>query len=207
MSKEKIIKVDSAVSSEDKSKIIVKAHCTDYATREEIEEFKNSVKEKIGDFTKLGVTITARPEKSRFTIPQKVQFFIPYFKQPNPYTGLQQYLTWENSGIMEGVLLNEKEYGKLSDKEKETVKTFEKDGVTYYAFPKIAGITANRTIVVAHLGKQLKLSELFTPYVLTDEILHKLDEEVIRPNFELPSQESSADLSEFVDMETGEIIK
>ena len=165
------------------------------------------VKEKVGDFTKLGVTITARPEKSRFTIPQKVQFFIPYFKQPNPYTGLQQYLTWENSGIMEGILLTEKEYNKLSDKEKETVKIFEKDGVTYYAFPKIAGITANRTIVVAHLAKQLKLGELFTPYVLTDEILHKLDEEVIKPNFELPSQESSEDLSEFVNIETGEIIK
>ena len=164
------------------------------------------VKDKIGDFTKLGITITARPEKSRFTIPQKVQFYIPYFKQPNPYTGLQQYLTWENSGIMEGILLTEKEYNKLSDKEKETVKIFEKDGVTYYAFPKIAGIAANRTIVVAHLAKQLKLRELFTPYVLTDEILHKLDEEVIKPNFELPSQESYEDLSEFVDTETGEII-
>ena len=49
MSEEKKIKVDSAVSSEDKSKIIVKAHCTDYVTREEIEEFKNSVKEKSGE--------------------------------------------------------------------------------------------------------------------------------------------------------------
>ena len=176
------------------------------ASKYEDKDSEKIVKDKIGDFTKLGITITARPEKSRFTIPQKVQFYIPYFKQPNPYTVLQQYLTWENSGIMEGILLTEKEYNKLSDKEKETVKIFEKDGVTYYAFPKIAGIAANRTIVVAHLAKQLKLRELFTPYVLTDEILHKLDEEVIKPNFELPSQESYEDLSEFVDTETGEII-
>lgn len=162
---------------------------------------------KVGEYTKLGVTITAKPEKSRFTIPQKVQFYIPYFKAPNPYIGLEKYLTWENSGILEGVLLTQKEYDKLSDKEKETVKTFEKDGTTYYAFPKVASMTKNRTIVVAHLGRQLPLGMLFSSTVFTDEILHRLDEDVIRPNFELPSQDSFDDLSEFVDTETGEIIK
>lgn len=161
---------------------------------------------KIGEFTKLGITITAKPEKSRFTIPQKVQFYIPYFKQPNPYSGLGPYLTWENSGILEGILLTEKEYNKLSEDEKMTVKTFEKDGITYYAFPKVAGITKNRTIVVSHLGKQLPLTELYTPYVLTEEVLHKIDETSIRPNFELPSQETEDTLSELVDIETGEIL-
>lgn len=162
---------------------------------------------KVGDYTKLGVTVTAKPEKSRFTIPQKVQFYIPYFKAPNPYIGLEKYLTWENSGIIEGVLLTKKEYNKLSDSDKETIKTFEKDGEIFYAFPKIAGINKNRTIVVSHLGAQLPLSELFTSRVLTDDILHKIDEEVIRPEFELPSQDSFDDLSEFVNTETGEMLK
>ena len=165
------------------------------------------VSNKVGDYTKLGVTVTAKPEKSRFTIPQKVQFYIPYFKAPNPYIGLEKYLTWENSGILEGILLSKKDYDKLGDKEKETVKIFEKDGQTFYAFPKVAAITKNRTIVVSHLGAQLPLGELFSSKVLTDEILHKIDDEVIRPEFELPSQDSFDDLSEFVDTETGEILK
>lgn len=173
----------------------------------EDKESEKIAENKVGEYTKLGVIVTAKPEKSRFTIPQKVQFQIPYFKAPNPYIGLEKYLTWENSGILEGILLTKKEYDKLSDKEKDTVKTFVKDGETFYAFPKVAGITKNRTIVVSHLGKQLPLSMLFTSQVFTDELLHKLDEEVIRPNFELPSQESFDDLSEFVDTETGEIIK
>ena len=165
------------------------------------------VSNKVGDYTKLGVAVTAKPEKSRFTIPQKVQFYIPYFKAPNPYIGLEKYLTWENSGILEGILITKKEYDKLSEQEKENVKIFKKDDQTLYALPKIAGINKNRTIVVSHLGAQLPLNELFSAKVLTDEILHKIDEEVIRPEFELPSQDSFEDLSEFVNSETGEMIK
>ena len=44
---------------------------------------------KVGEFVKTGVVVTAKPEKSRFTIPQKVRFQIPFFKAPNPYVGLE----------------------------------------------------------------------------------------------------------------------
>ena len=54
------------------------------------------------DYTRTGVLVTATPFKSRFTRPVKVKFQIPFFKAPNPYVGLEQYLTWENSGVMEG---------------------------------------------------------------------------------------------------------
>ena len=157
---------------------------------------------KIGDFTKTGVIVTAKPEKSRFTIPQKVKFQIPFFKAPNPYVGLESYITWENSGILEGILLTQKEYDKLSDKEKETVKTFEFNGETKYAFPKIAGIQKNRKIVVKHLGEEVPITELFTSKVFTDEILHNLDDKIIRPSFELPSQEAFTDIDEFLENET-----
>lgn len=159
------------------------------------------VSQKTGDYLKTGVIVTAKPDKSRFTIPQKVKFTIPFFKAPNPYIGLESYLTWDNSGILEGVLLDKKEYDKLSDKEKETVKTFEFNGETKYAFPKIASMQKNRKIVVKHLGAELPLAEMWSSKVLNDEVLHKLDDEVIRPSFELPSQMADNDLDEFVESE------
>ncbi len=154
---------------------------------------------KVGDFTKTGVIVTAKPEKSRFTIPQKVKFQIPFFKAPNPYVGLEPYVTWENSGILEGILLTQKEYDKLSDKEKETVRAFEFNGETKYAFPKVAGIQKNRKIVVKHLGEEVPITELFTSKVFTDELLHNLDDKIIRPSFELPSQEAFNDIDEFLE--------
>lgn len=159
---------------------------------------------KIGDFTKTGVIVTAKPEKSRFTIPQKVKFNIPFFKAPNPYVGLEAYLTWENSGIMEGILLTQKEYDKLSDKDKETVKIFDFNGETKYAFPKIGATQKSRKIIVKHLGEELPITELWTSKVLTDEVLHTLDETIIRPSFELPSQDAASDIDEFLESDTAE---
>lgn len=154
---------------------------------------------KTGEFLKTGVIVTAKPEKSRFTIPQKVQFQIPFFKAPNPYIGLEPYLTWENSGIMRGKILYQKEYDKLSDSDKETCQNMtDSECVECYAFPKI---TSNK-IIVKHLGKEVPLTELFSGEVMTDDILHKLDEEVIRPLFELPSQDSMEDLKEMFEDET-----
>lgn len=163
---------------------------------------------KVGEYTKTGVLVTAKPEKSRFTIPQKVQFQIPFFKEPNPYVGLEKYITWENSGIMEGIMLNKAKYDALGDLDKKMADQFEFEfnGEQYYVLPKVASIQKNRTIVVRHLGRELKLTQLYTPQVLTEEVLRKLDDEVIRPNFELPSHDSIDDLSELIDMETGEIM-
>lgn len=152
---------------------------------------------KTGDFLKTGVTVTAKPEKSRFTIPQKVQFQIPFFKAPNPYTGIEKYLKWENSGIMRGKLLSKKDYDKLSDSDKNMCQMIkDKDNNEVYAYPKV---TSNK-IVVKHLGEELPITDLFTSKVLTDELLHKLDDEVIRPLFELPSQDSMDDINEFYEV-------
>lgn len=156
---------------------------------------------KVGDFTKTGVIVVAKPEKSRFTIPQKVKFQIPFFKAPNPYVGLESYITWDNSGIMEGILLTPDEYNKLSEKEKGTVKIFEFNGETKYAFPKVASMQKNRKIVVKHLGEELPITDLFTEKVFTEDVLRNLDETVIRPSFELPSQDSSDDINEFLETE------
>jgi hypothetical protein len=142
--------------------------------------------------------VTAKTEKSRFTIPQKVKFQIPFFKAPNPYVGLEGYITWENSGILRGELLTEKEYSKLSDNDKKfCYEMTDKDGNTCYARHK----DTSQKIVVKHLGEAVPVAELFSSKVITDDILRNLDETVIKPLFELPSFDSNADIDELVDIE------
>lgn len=150
---------------------------------------------KIGDYTKTGVVVTAKPEKSRFTIPQRVRFQIPFFKAPNPYVGLEAYITWENSGILRGKIITEKEYLKLSDFEKSLCHEMkDQNDNKCYAYPK----DTSKNIVVKHLGCEVPVTDMFTSKVLTDEILHNLDETVIKPNFELPSNESNNDIEELL---------
>lgn len=151
---------------------------------------------KTGDYVKTGVIVTAKPEKSRFTIPQKVKFQIPFFKAPNPYVGLEAYITWENSGIMRGKLLTEKEYQKLSDLEKNVCEEFvDKDGTKFYALPN----DKSKNIIVKHLAQELPAVEMFTPKVLTEDVLRNLDEKIIRPNFELPSSDRNDDIEELLE--------
>ena len=50
--------------------------------------------------------------------------------------------------------------------------------------------------VVKHLGKQVSFQEFFTKEVFTDEFLEALDENVIRPEFELPNQSSDEDIQD-----------
>lgn len=152
-------------------------------------------KNHIGDIAKKGVLVSAMPKKSRFAIPQKVKFQIPFFKAPNPYVGLEEYIDWENCGIMSGKIITEKEYAKLSDDEKAKCYPMEGEkGEPVYAMYKESA----RTIVVKHLHKAIEPINLRTPEVFTDEILHKLDEIKIKPNFELPDQDSNADLEELI---------
>lgn len=153
------------------------------------------VENKVGNYQKTGVLVSAKSHKSRFTIPQIVKFQIPFFKAPNPYVGLEAYLTWENSGILRGKLLTEKEYQKLSpaDQEKCYEMTDEK-GAKAYAFPK----DTSRNIVVSHLHKEVELIKLWSPEVLTEQLLRNLDDSTIKPAFELPTYTSTDDLNELI---------
>jgi len=156
---------------------------------------------KVGDFTKTGVIVTAKPEKSRFTIPQKVRFQIPFFKAPNPYVGLENYITWENSGILRGKLITEKEYNKLSDLEKKCCcEMKDNKGNVCYAYPK----ETSKNIVVKHLGCEVPAVEMFTSKVLTEEVLRNLDETIIKPSFELPSNTGNDDIEELLNVDDGE---
>lgn len=137
-----------------------------------------------GELMKTGVIVTAKPNKSRFTIPQKVSFYIPFFKAPNPFVGLDQYMTWENSGIGKGKCYTQKEYEKLKPAEQSACVSFEFEGETKYALLKDSA----RNIVISHLGCDIPISDFFTSKVFNDEFMKKFDDNVIKPSFELPDQ-------------------
>lgn len=166
------------------------------AAKMDDKQSEDKMKKSGADGTKVGVIITAKPEKSRFCKPIKTKFYIPFYAKPNPYIGLENYITWENSGIVRGKLYNEKEYNKLKDYEKEQCKEFEFNGEKLFAFPKDTA----RGIVVKHLGAEIPLTELFTSKVFTNDLLCKLDEDIIKPLFQLPNINESAQIeSELLD--------
>lgn len=142
--------------------------------------------------TKNGVLVTVKPVKSRFCRPLKIKMQIPFYKKPNPYVGLEAFMNWENSGVVRGNLLTEKEYMKLSDNEKKKVQIFDYNGETKYAMPKETA----RGIIVKHLGESVPLLEFYTPRVFTQEFLEELNENVIHPIFDLPDQSAFDDIKE-----------
>jgi RecA/RadA recombinase len=144
---------------------------------------------------KTGVLVTAKSVKSRFCRPYKVKFQIPYFKCPNPYVGLEAFMTWENSGVVRGNLIDEKAYNKLTDAAKEKIHVFDYNGQTMYCEEKETA----RGIVVRHLGCQVPLSDFFTVRVFTPEFLEYLNTNVIHPMFDLPDQSAFDDIKEIED--------
>jgi RecA/RadA recombinase len=143
--------------------------------------------------TKVGIVVTIHPFKQRFARPIKVQIHIPFYKKPNPYVGLEKFVTWDTCGIVRGKSLMEKEYSKLSETEQKNCHAFKNlEGNTAYAYPKDAA----RTLVCKHLGGEVPISELYTDKVFTQDVLMQLDENVIKKTFMLPSIESLEDLAE-----------
>ena len=156
---------------------------------------------------KTGIIVTSKPFKNRFAKPIPIKFHISFFKGMNPYVGLENYVSWETCGIERGTLVEEILETPL----------FEADGVTpkmYRGKPRIEKIKTgkfifepdkdSKTFAVQHLGKSVKGSAIFSKEVFTDEILHRLDEEVIRPMFELPkSVMDDEELDELLGIEEG----
>jgi len=145
---------------------------------------------------KNGVLVTAKSVKSRFCKPYKVKFQIPFHAKPNPYVGLESFMNWDNAGVGRGTLITEKEYNKLTDAAKEKIKVFDFNGTTMYAELK----DTCRNIVCKHLGKAVSVTEFFSSTVFTQEFLEYLNENVIHPAFDLPSQDSFEDIREIEDM-------
>ena len=158
-------------------------------------ENDNAAKQKAGaadNAVKTGVLVTAKPVKNRFARPIKIKFGIPFYKNMNPYIGLEQFMTWENSGVCRGNLITQKDYDKLSETDKKKIHIFEFNGETKYCQPKDTA----RGIVVKHLGKSVSFIDFYTNEVFTDEFLTLLNENVIKPLFQLPDRNSFEDIKE-----------
>lgn len=150
----------------------------------------NKEAEKAG-MTKTGVLVTSKPSKNRFAKPIPVKFHISFYHGMNPYVGLEKYVSWESIGIGPGKM-EEKivETPVLDDDGNPVIKRGKPvvEKVQTGEFEYIKDDSANpKTFAVKHLGKTIKASQLFTGDVFTEDILKKLDEEIIRPMFELPN--------------------
>jgi RecA/RadA recombinase len=143
---------------------------------------------------KVGLVINIRPNKNRFAKPIPIKIHLSFDKGMNPYVGLQDYISWENCGIQRGKMISPNDYNKLSEakqKECHPMQKIDNDGnkSDMYFQPSE---TAQR-MVVEHLGKAVKLNELFTPSVIDDSVLKKL-EPIIKDHFSYgPSDGESFD--------------
>jgi len=145
------------------------------------------------DPTRVGVTIYVNPFKQRFARPIKVQLHIPYYKKPNPYVGLEKFVSWDACGIIRGRCHLEKEYLKLEPSEKKNcIEWMPPDGILRY----VESRATSKWLVCKHLNGEIPLGKLFTEEVFTQETLEELDEKIIKPTFMLPSIESLEDLAE-----------
>jgi RecA/RadA recombinase len=155
---------------------------------------EDHVKKQGIEATKIGIVVTINPFKQRFARPIKVQIHIPFYKKPNPFVGLEKFVTWDSCGIVRGKMLTEKEYNKLDAKEQAKCYEFSigSEPNRVFAYPKDTA----RTLVCKHLGGEVPISELYTPKVFTEDVLHQLDDNIIKKTFMLPSIESLDDLAE-----------
>jgi len=172
--------------------ILTKSKLTDKESEEHVK--------KIGlETAKVGIVVTLHPYKQRFARPIKVQIHIPFYKKPNPYVGLEKFVTWDTCGIIRGKMLSEKEYNKLPALDQKKCFEFEDTNKNkVFAQPR----DTSRSLVCKHLGGELPLAELYTDKVFTQEVLQQLDDNIIRKTFELPNIESLEDITDL----TGDLI-
>jgi RecA/RadA recombinase len=134
--------------------------------------------------TKTGIIVTSNLKKSRFTIPEPVKFHISFANGMNPYVGLQDFVSWEACGIERGKFEEVKENG-------------EKKNVF------VPNASSTRW-AVEHLGKTVTSSQLFTPEVFTEDVLRRLDENVIKGHFVLPAMGSNEEITDALEAETSD---
>ena len=141
--------------------MLSKSKLTDKASEEHVK------KQGLAEHTKIGIVVTVNPTKQRFARPIKVQVHIPFYKKPNPYVGLEKFVSWENCGVIRGKSLNEKDYLKLEEKIQKTCFEFEIEEVI------------NATSTSAY--KKLSQEERGRIYEVENEETGKIEKFVKRP--------------------------
>ena len=126
-----------------------------------------------------GIIVTAKPNKNRFAKPTPIKFHISFNKGMNPYVGLEEYIGWDTCGIERGRFITEGAFGKLTDPGKAEcrIHKFKKDSkdIVVYFQPSPTA----RKICVKHLNDAVDLNQLYTPRVLTDDVLKLIEPQVV----------------------------
>ncbi len=126
-----------------------------------------------------GIIVTAKPNKNRFAKPTNIKFHISFNKGMNPYVGLEEYIGWDICGIERGRFITEGAFNKLPDPGKADCRkhsfTKDKKEITVYFQPSPTA----RKICVKHLNDAVDLSQLYTPQVLTEDVLKLIEPQVV----------------------------
>ena len=151
-----------------------------------------------------GIIVTAKPNKNRFAQPLPIKFHISFNKGMNAYIGLEEYISWDNCGIERGRFITEGQYEKLTDAGQAECRQhiYDRDGkeVTVYFQPAATA----RKMAVAHLNDLVDLNELFTPKVMTQQVLQRL-EPIIKQKFSYGTDDLDlGDLTEMLSEEHAE---
>jgi len=149
------------------------------------------------DMKQTGIIVRSKPKKNRFARPIQIRFHISFYKGMNPYVGLEEFISWDACGIERGHILDKKAISKLTsdelDKAKKNNWLFEFDGEQKCFWPKPTA----RKFVVRHLCETIEPGKLFTPEIITDEVIQELDEKVIKPTFTLPDVDDIYNVEDF----------
>lgn len=129
----------------------------------------------------VGIIVNAKPNKNRFVKPIPIKFHISYSKGMNPYVGLEEYISWENCGIVKGAEITPAKYNKMTEAEKNkcvihkypVIGVGEDKGteIVRYIQPKDTA----RKLYVEHLREFVEVNELFTPKVINQSVLEDLE--------------------------------
>ena len=126
-----------------------------------------------------GIIVTAKPNKNRFAKPTNIKFHISFNKGMNPYVGLEEYIGWDICGIERGRFITEGAFNKLAEGQKIDCRkhSFKKDkkDITVYFQPAATA----RKICVKHLNDSVDLNQLYTPQVLTEDVLKLIEPQVV----------------------------
>lgn len=144
-----------------------------------------------------GIIVTAKPNKNRFAKPTPIKFHISFNKGMNPYVGLEEYISWDICGIERGKFITEGMFNKLAEGQRIDCRqhTFEKDGkemLTYFQPSQTA-----RKICVKHLNDAVDLNMLYTPEVLTENIL-KMIEPMVSAKFSYGDELEQDELADII---------
>ena len=144
-----------------------------------------------------GIIVTAKPNKNRFAKPTPIKFHISFNKGMNPYVGLEEYIGWDICGIERGRFITEGAFNKLPDPGKADCRkhsfTKDKKEVTVYFQPSPTA----RKICVKHLNDAVDLNQLYTPQVLTEDVL-KLIEPIVAAKFTYGDELEQEELADII---------